>query len=39
MFPQTEAEQDTGRGAGHGWQIVLAMVVIVLIAAVTLIGR
>jgi hypothetical protein len=39
MFPQTEAEQDPGRGAGHGWQIVLALVLIVCIAAITLISR
>jgi hypothetical protein len=39
MFPQTEAEQDTRRRAGHGWQIVLAVVLIVCIAAVTLVSR
>jgi hypothetical protein len=36
MFPQTEAEQDGRRGPGHGWQIVVALVLIVCIAAFTL---
>jgi len=39
MFPQTEAEQDTGRRSGHGWQIVLAVILIVCIAAFTLVSH
>jgi hypothetical protein len=37
MFPQTEAEQASG--AGHGWQIVVAMVIITALAVLILLGR
>ncbi len=29
MFPQTEAEQDFSKGAGHLWQIVAAMMAVI----------